>query len=276
MKNKISLILSSLVAITLLAGCSKDGGAGEQASKSEKIDPQALQKLDEAVGAYRKIVTSMEQGGLTKYELRSKVNDADFALRDVASYFTAKKINTELLGFKDINQLCDDWSNLIKEYENAEDLEIRYRQITSGHVDKYSTQSPGFSEKGGRWATVSYAQLRSFLERYPEAKSMVSYSHPQDRDSRGHGANYVDRHLPNDVVDELIINYKVTENEPKNFLDTFESKYGPLKYGFGYTYKEDGWYDWKVKILKSDMQSCYFRKFKEQVEFLNIKIKEQM
>jgi len=111
-----------------LASCSEKTDEVKADDAKENIDPKALGMLDEGIGKYRKIVTSLRNSGLDSKELRDLANDADFALRDLDTYLKAKKISLEAIGISDLGDLADEFQGLLDEY-NARLLKPAYPSL---------------------------------------------------------------------------------------------------------------------------------------------------
>lgn len=111
----LSLVTLRLIPflIILLTGCDKTA----EDSSAPAINPKALADLDNAVGKYRSIITSLKNSGLSDEEYRKMSNDADFALRDFASYVKAKEIDLSSIGIPDIEKLADEIKEMFGLYD---------------------------------------------------------------------------------------------------------------------------------------------------------------
>lgn len=89
-------------------GCSDSDKEADQTEETRvTIDPKALSLLDEAIGNYRMIVTSLKNSGLSDEKFRDLSNQADFLLRDLTTYIEAKKISLSASGITDVGELAD-------------------------------------------------------------------------------------------------------------------------------------------------------------------------
>ncbi|MDA7506345.1 hypothetical protein N9904_02210 [Akkermansiaceae bacterium] len=267
MKNLLLPTLALL--IYFLASCSEKPDETKKDLDPKALDPKALGMLDEGIGKYRKIVTSLRNSGLNSKELRDLANDADFSLRDLDTYLEAKKISLETIGISDLGELADEWQGLLNQY-NASFLEpmapkyfgknsavtVQDNRPVDRATDFNQTVSP----------SMSLIYFQHLIERYP---SLATEFHWR---KDGENSSYTEVRVPPEAI-KFAAEFEVSLGNDK-FLDGMkaipDSGYKTSKY----IDAKRGW--WTIFFDGNVVKSLLISDLSTRLDKVNLLVKGAM
>jgi hypothetical protein len=238
---------------SLLSGCSDKG----------KIDQSVINRLENGVAGYKKILLDLQNAGLSKDEFKKKWNDANFALRDAISFLEARKKYTTDLNPITLNQTADRWVDLLEAYQFPTEKKW-VSAIAQSNIDE--TDQVGWNEPypHGFETCLSMPLLMRLMKYFPHLRL-------RKHDMQQYMQSGLNPELPENIQKEILA-YVPTEAEPIGFLRHFGSYCRASIHGFsistnGLRYFAD------FRLNKSDLNSAIIPALKSEIDNLDSKLK---
>lgn len=267
MMNIFKTLIISIFGFFALAGCS-DEDAG-------KIDPKVLSMLNEGIGKYRKIITSLQNSGLSEKEARDLANEADYSLRDLSTYLAAKKLSLSKLGISDLDQLADELQDKMSQY-NARFLgpcspELfgawsLIENVNSSFSSENWLDPTDYAQDGRREPIIPFLYFSQIIKKYP---SLANECYDQQK-SGEYSHKYVK--IPAEVI-QLAANYDISTASATDFIKMMKKHSNS---GYNEPWSSDGVGYWSAFIDGKKVRSLIIADLHQQLEAINLKIKEQM
>lgn len=254
MKQYTTCWLQKLVLLTsfcLVAGCG-----------SPKIDQSAINRLENGVSSYKKIVLDLQNAGLSEEQFQKNWNDANFALRDAISFLEAQKMQTSEFNPVLLNQTADRWVDYLTAFQfpsNQNWISAITRSTMNG-ADQLGWDKPFPSVIA---KCMSMPHLLRTVRYFPQLT--LRYYNMEQFERSG-----INPALPESIQKEITA-YAPSDNEPVSFLRHFESYCQAQSYGFK-SYKDE--YTAEFRLTKTELNTAIIAALKKEVEELDRNLKE--
>jgi hypothetical protein len=252
MKQYGTYWLQKLVLLTsfcLLAGCG-----------SPKIDQSAINRLENGVAGYKKILLDMQNAGLSEAEFKKNWNAANFGLRDAITYLEAKKIHTADLNPMILNDTVDRWSRYLEAYQFGSEGKVWAGSRSNMEVDKPSRMGWDKPQNEADNNCISLSQMIGLIKQFPQLRLLYF--------NKNLDSSYSE--VPEKVQKEILA-YVPSDSEPFGFLRYFRDYCSSNSHGFNTTE-----YDSRVEfsLKTAEVNHLAFISLKSEVEELDRKLKE--
>lgn len=252
MKQYGTYWLQKLVLLTsfcLLASCG-----------SPEIDQSAINRLENGVAGYKKILLDMQNAGISEAEFKKNWNAANFGLRDAITYLEAKKIHTADLNPMILNDTVDRWSRYLEAYQFGSEGKVWAGSKSNDRPSRMGWDKPHNEADNN---CISLSQMIGLIKQFPQLrllylnKKLDSYSE-----------------VPENVQKEILA-YVPSYSEPYGFLRHFQDYCSSDSYGFHATLYGEASGSWvKFSLQKAEVNHILFTLLKSEVEELDRKLKE--